>query len=144
LLEEGIAESQIISLALDDFKNRKYLDPEALYEYVTGRMTDDKPYYILLDEIQLVRDFESVLNGFLHMPHTDVYVTGSNSKFLSSDIVTEFRGRGDEIRVHPFSFAEFYSVTGGDKWEAWSRYDDDGILRMGLMDFLLNPGGMDW
>lgn len=122
LLEDGVAEDHVISLALDDFKNRRYCNPEALYDYVTGKITADGPYYVLLDEIQLVDDFESVLNGFLHIPGVDVYVTGSNSKFLSSDIITEFRGRGDEIRVYPFSFAEFYSVTGGDKWEAWSRY----------------------
>lgn len=122
LLEDGISEDQLIMLALDDFKNRRFLDPETLYEYVTGRIVDDRPYYILLDEIQLVNEFESVLNGFLRIPNVDIYVTGSNSKFLSSDIITEFRGRGDEIRVYPFNFAEFYSVTGGDKWDAWSKY----------------------
>ncbi len=133
LQEEGIAEDHIVTLALDDFKNRKYLDPETLYEYVTGRIVDDAPYYILLDEIQLVKDFESVLNGFLHIANTDIYVTGSNSKFLSSDIITEFRGRGDEIRVYPFSFAEYYSVVGGDKWDAWSKY-----CRYGGMPHVLN------
>lgn len=122
LMEEGVPERQIITLALDDFKNRNYLDPEALYGYVTGQIVNTEPYYVLLDEIQMVNGFESVLNGFLHISNVDVYVTGSNSRFLSSDIITEFRGRGDEIRVYPFSFAEFYSVTGGDKWDAWSRY----------------------
>jgi predicted AAA+ superfamily ATPase len=122
LLQEGVPEDHLIMLALDDFKNRHYLDPEALYDYVTGRIVDQDMYYILLDEIQMVPQFESVLNGFLHIPNADIYVTGSNSKFLSTDIITEFRGRGDEIRVYPFNFAEFYSVTGGDKWEAWSRY----------------------
>jgi hypothetical protein len=122
LLQEGVAEDHLIMLALDDFKNRRYLDPEALYDYVTGRIVDDDMYYILLDEIQMVPQFESVLNGFLHIPNADIYVTGSNSKFLSTDIITEFRGRGDEIRVYPFNFAEFYSVVGGDKWEAWSQY----------------------
>jgi len=122
LLGDGIPEEQIITLALDDFKNRRYHAPEALYDYVAEKITGDRPYYILLDEIQLVDDFESVLNGFLHIPNVDIYVTGSNSKFLSSDIITEFRGRGDEIRVYPFDFAEFYSVAGGDKWEAWSKY----------------------
>jgi predicted AAA+ superfamily ATPase len=122
LLQEGVAEDHLIMLALDDFKNRRYLDPEALYDYVTGRIVDDDMYYILLDEIQMVPQFESVLNGFLHIPNADIYVTGSNSKFLSTDIITEFRGRGDEIRVYPFNFAEFYSVIGGDKWEAWSQY----------------------
>lgn len=133
LQEDGVQESQIIALALDDFKNRKYLDPEALYDYVTSRIVDGRRYYILLDEIQLVKEFESVLNGFMHIPNTDIYVTGSNSRFLSSDIVTEFRGRGDEIRVYPFSFAEFYSVVGGDKWEAWSQY-----IRYGGMPHTLN------
>jgi predicted AAA+ superfamily ATPase len=122
LLHEGVPEDHLIMLALDDFKNRHYLDPEALYDYVTGRIVDQGMYYILLDEIQMVPQFESVLNGFLHIPNADIYVTGSNSKFLSTDIITEFRGRGDEIRVYPFNFAEFYSVTGGDKWEAWSQY----------------------
>lgn len=122
LLEDGVPQDRIITLALDDFKNRRYHDPEALYDFVTGKINGGGPYYILLDEIQLVDDFESVLNGFLHIPNVDIYVTGSNSKFLSSDIITEFRGRGDEVRVYPFNFAEFYSVTGGDKWEAWSKY----------------------
>ena len=101
LMETGVAEDHIIALALDDFSNRKYLDPEELYNYVKSRISDDGKYYILLDEIQLVEDFVPVLNGFLHLSNVDVYVTGSNSKFLSSDIITEFRGRGDEIRL-PF------------------------------------------
>lgn len=122
LLESGVSEEQIITLALDDFANRQYLEPEALYDYVTSRIVNDKTYYVLLDEIQMVKDFESVLNGFLHIQNIDTYVTGSNSKFLSSDIITEFRGRGDEIRIFPFSFAEYYSVVGGDKWDAWSKY----------------------
>lgn len=122
LLDDGVPEEQIITLALDDFKNRCYHDPEALYNFVTNKITADRQYYVLLDEIQLVNDFESVLNGFMHIPNVDIYVTGSNSKFLSSDIISEFRGRGDEIRMYPFNFAEFYSVTGGDKWEAWSKY----------------------
>jgi hypothetical protein len=133
LLENGASEEQIIELALDDFKNRAYLDAEALYDYVVSRIVDDRQYYILLDEIQLVSGFESVLNGFLHIKNADVYVTGSNSKFLSSDIITEFRGRGDEIRMYPFSFAEFYSVCGGDKFEAWGKY-----CRYGGMPQVLN------
>ncbi len=122
LKEEGVSEEQIIYLDLDDFKNRQFHDPENLYEYVTTKIVNKEQYYILLDEIQLVKDFESVLNGFLHIPNADVYVTGSNSKFLSTDIITEFRGRGDEIRVYPFSFAEVWSVTGGDRWEVLDRY----------------------
>lgn len=133
LLENVTDEKHIISLSLDDFNYRKYLDPEALYQFVTQHITDSEQYYILLDEIQLVPQFESLLNGFLHIANADVYVTGSNSRFLSSDIVTEFRGRGDEIRLYPFSFAEFYSVVGGDKWEAWSQY-----CRYGGMPHILN------
>ncbi len=133
LSEEGVSADQIVSLALDDFKNKKYLDPAALYNYVADKILPNKPCYILLDEIQLVEDFESVLNGFLHIENADVYVTGSNSRFLSSDIITEFRGRGDEIRVYPFSFAEYYSVVGGDKAEAWSKY-----VRYGGMPQTLN------
>lgn len=126
LLESGVDDEHVIALALDDFGNRKYLDAEVLYDYVVSRVKDGDHNYILLDEIQLVEGFESVLNGFLHLPNADVYVTGSNSRFLSSDIITEFRGRGDEIRVYPFSFAEFYSVQGGDKMEAWSLYSRYG------------------
>ncbi len=134
LLEQGVGEEQIISLELDDFKNKKYLAPDELYSYVIEkREAVAGPCYIMLDEIQLVPDFESVLNGFLHLPQTDIYVTGSNSRFLSSDIVTEFRGRGDEIRVYPFSFAECYAATGGDKQDAWSQY-----VRYGGMPQTLN------
>ncbi len=134
LLEQGVGEEQIISLALDDFKNKKYLAPDELYSYVTEkRKAVAGSCYIMLDEIQLVPDFESVLNGFLHLPQTDIYVTGSNSRFLSSDIVTEFRGRGDEIRVYPFSFAECYATKGGDKQDIWSQY-----VRYGGMPQTLN------
>ena len=122
LVEQGIGEDHIVALALDDFTNRQYQDADTLYKYVKSRITDDDQYYVLLDEIQLVTGFEAVLNGFLHIPNIDIYVTGSNSKFLSSDIVTEFRGRGDEIRVYPFSFAEVHEIFEGDKHRAWSAY----------------------
>ena len=122
LISNGIEENHIISIALDDFKYRKFLDAEVLYDYVTSQIHDDRRHYVLLDEIQLVSGFESVLNGFLHIPQADVYVTGSNSKFLSSDIITEFRGRGDEIRIQPFCFAEYYAAVGGDVQLAWSQY----------------------
>ena len=122
LLEQGIDESHIIALALDDFENKQYQEANALYKYVKEKITDDDRYFVLLDEIQLVDGFEAVLNGFLHVPNIDVYVTGSNSKFLSSDIVTEFRGRGDEIRVYPFSFAEVHELFDGDTHRAWSAY----------------------
>lgn len=122
LVEHDVPQDHIITLALDDFKNRQYRQAEALYDYVTKRIVDSERYYVLLDEIQKAEDFVDVLNGFLHIPNIDVYVTGSNSKFLSSDIATEFGDRGDEINVHPLSFSEFYSVYDGDKHSAWDEY----------------------
>lgn len=110
LMEQGINDDHIIALALDDFMNQQYLQPEALYRYVTERIKDNEMHYVLLDEIQLVEGFEAVLNGFLHRDNLDVYVTGSNSRFLSTDIITEFRGRGDEIRVSPFRFADICTL----------------------------------
>ena len=122
LIEHDVPQDHIITLALDDFKNRQYRQAEALYDYVTERITPSGQYYVLLDEIQKAEDFVDVLNGFLHIPNIDVYVTGSNSKFLSSDIATEFGDRGDEINVHPLSFSEFFSVYDGDKHRAWNEY----------------------
>ena len=122
LIESGVDEDHIIALALDDFSNKKYHNPEELYNYVKNRIKDEEKYYILLDEIQLVDDFVSVLNGFLHISNVDVYVTGSNSRFLSSDIITEFRGRGDEIRIYPFSFAEISNISDFDKEKLWTMY----------------------
>ena len=110
LMEHGVKDDHIIALALDDFINQQYLQPEALYRYVTERIKDSEMHYVLLDEIQLVEGFEAVLNGFLHRDNLDVYVTGSNSRFLSTDIITEFRGRGDEIRVSPFRFADICTL----------------------------------
>ncbi len=122
LLASGIKEDHIIKLELDKDKNKMYHDSKKLDNYIKSLIKDDKMYYILLDEIQLVDGFEYVLNGFLYERNLDVYVTGSNSKFLSSDIITEFRGRGDEIRVFPLSFAEFCMAFDGDKYEAWNEY----------------------
>ena len=132
LLESGIKDDHIISIALDDYGNRQLLDPDELYRYVKGRIVDDEDHYILLDEIQLVNNFESVVNGFLHIPNADVYVTGSNSKFLSSDVVTEFRGRGDEIRIFPLNFSEFYSAYGGDFNDAWLMFCNYGGMPLCL------------
>lgn len=121
LLSEGTAEDHIISIALDDRKNKELRNPDACDEYVRSRIRAGQ-YYLFLDEVQLLDEFEDVLNGFLHIDNLDVYVTGSNSKLLSSDIITEFRGRGDEIRVHPLSFSEFFS-TRDDSWDdAWADY----------------------
>lgn len=122
LLQQGIKQEHIISLALDDFKNIRYRQPEALYDYVVSRITDSENYYVLLDEIQKADHFVDVLNGFLHIPNLDIYVTGSNSRFLSSDIATEFGDRGDEINMHPLNFAEFYSVYHGSVSQAWEEY----------------------
>ena len=122
LIEQGIDEKHIIQLSLDENKNKKYLDPDVLDEYIRSSIKDENKYYILLDEVQEVKNFESVLIGFMHINNVEIYVTGSNSKFLSSDIVTEFRGRGDEIRVYPLSFSEFYSVYEGSEEKALSEY----------------------
>ena len=122
LLEQGIKENHIIKIDLDDRENKLYLDPDKLNKYVKDCIKDDEMYYVIIDEIQKVEDFESVLNGFLHVKNLDVYVTGSNSKFLSTDIITEFRGRGDEIRVLPLSFAEYISAYSGTVEEAWNEY----------------------
>jgi len=122
LLNSGVNEDHIIKLELDRRENSKYLDPDVLNEYIKSKITDNNNYYILLDEIQKVKDFESVLNGFLYERNLDVYVTGSNSKFLSSDIITEFRGRGDVIKVYPLSFKEYYDTVKGDKRDAFNDY----------------------
>ena len=122
LLAEGVKKDHIIHIALDDYEKKQYRNPDNCYKYVKSSIKDDNMYYLLLDEVQMMDSFEDVLNGFLHIKNLDVYVTGSNSKFLSSDVVTEFRGRGDEIRVYPFSFAEFYSAVGGDWSDAWREY----------------------
>lgn len=122
LIDSGIKEDHIIKLELDKEENKKYRNPHELNEYIKSQIKDKNRYYILLDEIQLVEDFESVLNGFLYERNLDVYVTGSNSKFLSTDIITEFRGRGDEIKIFPLSFSEFVEAFRGDKYEAWNEY----------------------
>ena len=128
LLESGVKEDHIIKIDLDERKNNKYLNPDTLDEYIRSIIVDKDMYYIILDEIQKVEDFESVLNGFLHIENVDIYVTGSNSKFLSSDIKTEFRGRGDEVRVLPLTFAEFITAYEGNKDDAWKEYITYGGL----------------
>mgnify|MGYP002518852466 FL=1 len=128
LKESGVKEDHIIKLALDRETNKKYHDSKLLNEYIFSNIKDNDMYYVILDEIQLVEGFEFVLNGLLYEKNIDVYVTGSNSKFLSSDIITEFRGRGDQVRVFPLSFAEFTSAYNGDKYEAWNEYITYGGL----------------
>lgn len=128
LIENGVKEDHIIKIDLDERKNNKYLNPDVLDEYIRSMIVDKDIYYIILDEIQKVEDFESVLNGFLHIENLDVYVTGSNSKFLSSDIKSEFRGRGDEVRVLPLTFSEFVTAYEGGTEEAWEEYKIYGGL----------------
>ena len=123
LLNEGIPADHIIKIELDRVSNRKYYkDPESFDRLIRSFIKDNDPYYLLLDEIQLVEDFEFVLNGFLYENNLDIYVTGSNSKFLSSDIITEFRGRGDQIHMNPLTFSEYYAACGGDKYDCWNEY----------------------
>ena len=122
LMESGVSEDHIIEIALDGIENEELRNPKTCYQFVKTAVKDKERYYLLLDEIQFMPRFEEVLNSLLRVGNLDVYVTGSNSRFLSSDIVTEFRGRGDEIRVYPLSFAEFYSAYDGDYEDAWNEY----------------------
>lgn len=122
LLMHGVDDDHIIDIALDDVLNEEFLNPRALLLYIKERIKDGGTHYVLLDEVQMMDDFVGALNSLLRMPNVDVYVTGSNSRFLSSDIATEFRGRGDEIRIHPLSFAEYMSVYDGDRLDAWRDY----------------------
>ncbi len=136
LLQHGIDKGHIIKFAFDSeddlekigenmlalAESKRKVDPHKFSAYIKSKLTDDGKYYLLLDEVQQLGSFETVLNGYLYKKNLDVYVTGSNSKFLSSDILTEFRGRGDEVRVYPLSFSEFYFAKGGDKYDAWDEY----------------------
>lgn len=122
LLSDGIDENHIIEIAFDAFENKKYRDPDVLYPYLKKQIKDDAMYYILLDEVQLLGEFESILNSLIRMKNVDVYVTGSNARFLSKDVITEFRGRGDEVHMYPLSFAEFMSVYPGTKQDGWNEY----------------------
>lgn len=132
LLETGVNADHIIMVSLDDDDSESLLDVHNLNTYIKSQIKDDDLHYVILDEIQLVEGFESLLNGLLRKENLDVYVTGSNSKFLSSDIITEFRGRGDEIRVYPLSFSEFYSAYEGSKEDAWQEYYTYGGLPLVL------------
>jgi len=127
LISEGVEPDKIISIALDDIRNIRLREPMALYERIAGSIKMGE-YYVLLDEIQLVKGFEDVINGLRHIPNVDVYVTGSNSKMLSKDVLTEFRGRGDEVRIYPLSFSEFVTAYPGKENEAWRLYRTFGGL----------------
>lgn len=122
LLEQGINESHIITIELDKRSNKKYRDPDVILEYIESLIKDNEQYYIMLDEVQMLDEFEEVLNSLLHISNADIYVTGSNSKFLSKDVITEFRGRGDEIHIYPLTFKEFMEAYDGDMYRGWAEY----------------------
>ena len=122
LLQQGVSESHIIAIELDQRKNKKYRDPDTILDYIESLIEDDEQYYIMLDEVQMLREFEEVLNSLLHIRNADIYVTGSNSKFLSKDVITEFRGRGDEIHIYPLTFKEFMEAYDGDMYHGWAEY----------------------
>lgn len=122
LLSTGVDKNNIIEIAFDAFENKRYQDPYVLMPYLKEQIADDKMYYVLLDEVQLLGEFEAVLNSLIRMENVDVYVTGSNARFLSKDVITEFRGRGDEIHMFPLTFSEFMSVYPGTKQDGWDEY----------------------
>ena len=128
LLKNNVDQNHIIEIALDGIENEHLRDPMVCYNYIKEYIHDKDKYYLFLDEVQFMPRFEEVLNSLLRLPNIDIYVTGSNSKFLSSDIVTEFRGRGDEIRIYPLNFAEFYSAYNGDYDDAFEEYMTYGGL----------------
>lgn len=122
LLEYGVTASHIITIELDQRKNKKYRDPDTILDYIESLIEDDEQYYIMLDEVQMLQEFEEVLNSLLHIRNADIYVTGSNSKFLSKDVITEFIGRGDEIHIYPLTFKEFIEAYDGDMYRGWAEY----------------------
>lgn len=122
LINQGVPESHIISIELDQRKDKKYRDPDVILDYIESAIADHEQYYVLLDEVQMLHEFEEVLNSLLHIENADIYVTGSNSKFLSKDVITEFRGRGDEIHVYPLTFKEFMQAYKGDMYHGWAEY----------------------
>lgn len=122
LLEQGVPVSHIITIELDQRKNKKYRDPDTILDYIESLIEDDEQYYIMLDEVQMLQEFEEVLNSLLHIRNADIYVTGRNSKFLSKDVITEFRGRGDEIHIYPLTFKEFMEAYDGDMYRGWAEY----------------------
>ena len=122
LLAKGVNEDHIVEIAFDAFENKRFCDPNVLFPHLKAQLKDNGMNYVLLDEIQLLDEFEAVLNSLIRMKNVDVYVTGSNARFLSKDVITEFRGRGDEVHMYPLSFAEFMSVYPGTKQDGWNEY----------------------
>ncbi|MBQ9527099.1 MAG: ATP-binding protein [Fretibacterium sp.] len=132
LMDSGVAQDHIIGIPLDDRSYKELRDPDNMLAFVKSRVSGNGPYYLMIDEIQLLPEFEDVLNSFLHIPNLDVYVSGSNSKLLSSDVITEFRGRGDEVRIHPLCFREFMSVYDGPEEQGWNEYFSYGGMPLVL------------
>ena len=132
LVENGIAQDHIIEIPLDDRSYKELRDPDQMLAFVKSKVSTDGAYYLMIDEIQLLPEFEDVLNSFLHIANLDVYVSGSNSRLLSSDVITEFRGRGDEVRVHPLCFREFMSVYDGSEEQGWNEYCNYGGMPLVL------------
>ena len=128
----GVDDNHIIQVDLEDRRNKNLRNPDVLLAHIDSKMKDNDMYYILLDEVQCVKDFEDVLNSYLKIENADIYVTGSNSKFLSTDIITEFRGRGTQICVHPLSFAEIMSVDQRHPIDVWNDYYTYGGLPLVL------------
>ena len=143
LVNSGVDADHIIEIALDGIESEDLRNPRVCYNYIKERITDNEKYYVLLDEVQFLERFEEVLNSLLRIENVDVYVTGSNSKFLSKDIITEFRGRGDEIHIYPLTFSEFYSVFGGEYDDAWDEYLNYGGLPA-LLDMNIPKQKMDY
>lgn len=143
LVNSGVDADHIIEIALDGIESEDLRNPKVCYNYIKERITDNEKYYVLLDEVQFLERFEEVLNSLLQIVNVDVYVTGSNSKFLSKDIITEFRGRGDEIHIYPLTFSEFYSVFGGEYDDAWDEYLNYGGLPV-LLDMNSPKQKMDY
>ena len=122
LMQQGVPQDHIIEMAFDAYENKNYCNPEIFFPYLTEQLCDSEMYYVLLDEVQLLGDFESILNSLIRRRNVDVYVTGSNAKFLSKDVITEFRGRGDEVHMHPLTFAEYMSVSSDDRTNSWRDF----------------------
>ncbi len=135
LLSEGVPDDHIVEMAFDSFENETYCDPKVFYAFAKGRIKDGEMHYFLLDEVQLLQKFESVLNSLIRLPNVDIYVTGSNAKFLSKDVITEFSGRGDEVHLNPLSFSEFMAAYDGTLDRGWNEY----LLYGGLPPVALLP-----
>ncbi len=138
LMANGVKEDHIVEVAFDDKESEQYRNPDTFYNYAKSRLADSEMHYFLLDEVQLLGDFEAVLNGLMRRKNADIYVTGSNAKFLSKDVITEFRGRGDEIHMQPLTFSEFMSIYTGDRLQGLDEYLTYGGIPIVVLEADLN------